>query len=369
MTVSPLASDRRPEPEPPPRDAPGPSEVRSAALGVLVVLACLYTLYFARGFLLPVVLACLLALLLAPAVRGLKRLRIPEGIGALLVLAVVVGTIGLALYQLTGPALEWLDRAPGSMRRVEQRLRQLKAPVEKVSEATERVERMARVEPGAAPREVEVAGEGLGARLFQNVWDFSADTVVMSILLYFLLASGDLFLRKLVRVLPTRADRQRAVEIAREVQSEVSAYLSTMTLINLCLGAAVGLAFHFLGMPNPALWGVMVALLNFIPYLGPLVGVATISVAAFLTFPEAGRALLVPAAYFALNFVESYFVTPLVLGRRLMLNPVVIFVGLTFWGWLWGVVGALIAVPLLVVLKIFCDRSERLAPLGEFLGS
>ncbi len=315
------------------------------------------------------VLACLLALLLAPVVRGLKRLRVPEGVGALLVLVVVVVAFAAAVYELTGPALDWLDRAPGSMRRVEQRLRQLKAPVEKVSEATERVERMARVEPGAAPRQVEVAGESLGARLFQNVWDFSANTVVMFILLYFLLASGDLFLRKLVRVLPTRADRQRAVEIARQVQSEVSAYLSTMTLINLCLGAAVALAFHFLGMPNPVLWGVMVALLNFIPYLGPLVGIATMAVVGFLTYPEVGRALLVPAVYFALNFVESSFATPFVLGRRLTLNPVVVFVGLTFWGWLWGVVGALIAVPLLVVLKIFCDRTERLAPLGEFLGS
>jgi predicted PurR-regulated permease PerM len=346
-----------------------PFEFRSMALTALLVLACLYTLYFARGFLLPVVLACLLALLLAPVVRGLKRLRVPEGIGALLVLVAVVGTLGLAAYELTGPALDWLDRAPGSMRRLEDRLRQLKAPVEKVSEATERVERMARVEDGAAPREVEVAGESLGARLFQNVWDFSANTIVMLILLYFLLASGDLFLRKLVRVLPRRADKKRAIEIARQVQSEVSAYLSTMTLINLCLGAAVALSFYLLDMPNPALWGVMVALLNFIPYLGPLVGVATMATVAFLTYPDVGRALLVPAVYFALNFVESYFVTPFVLGRRLTLNPVMIFVGLTFWGWLWGVVGALIAVPLLVVLKIFCDRTERLAPLGESLGS
>ncbi|MGH9360311.1 MAG: AI-2E family transporter [Thermoanaerobaculia bacterium] len=334
----------------------------------LFILACLYTLYVARAFLLPVVLAVLLKFVLSPLVGGLKRLRIPEGLGALIVLLALVGALGAAFYELAGPAFEWMDRAPGSMRRLEEKLRELKAPVERMSAATERVEEMAQV-GDAPPRQVEVADPSLGERLFQNVWNFSANAFVMLVLLYFLLASGDLFLRKLVRVLPTFSDRKRAVEILRQVELEVSAYLSTMTLINIGLGVAVGLAFYLLGMPNPALWAVMVALLNYVPYLGAIVGVAVMAVVAFLTFAETGEALLVPLAYLVINFVESYFVTPMILGRRLTLNPVVIFLGLTFWGWIWGITGALIAVPLLVAVKIVCDHSETLAPVGEFLGS
>ncbi|HVF62326.1 MAG TPA: AI-2E family transporter [Thermoanaerobaculia bacterium] len=334
----------------------------------LFVLASLYTLYFARAFVLPVVLAVLLSFVLQPLVRGLKKLRIPEGLGALVVLLALVGALAVAGYYLAGPAFEWMDRAPGSMRRVEAKLRELKAPVERIGEATARVEEMTQVgEEG--PNAVEVESESLGRRLFQNLWTFSANAFVMLVLLYFLLAAGDLFLLKLVRVLPTLADKKRAVEILRQVELEVSAYLSTVTLINIGLGAAVGLAFWLLDMPNPILWGVMVALLNYIPYAGAIIGAAIMAVVAFLTFKETGQAMLVPAAYLLINFAESYFVTPMVLGRRLTLNPVVIFIGLTFWGWIWGVTGALIAVPLMVILKILCDHSARLAPVGEFLGS
>ncbi|HEX5760359.1 MAG TPA: AI-2E family transporter [Thermoanaerobaculia bacterium] len=346
----------------------GPFQVRSMALVGLLVLASLYTLYFARAFVLPVILALLLSFVLQPLVRGLKKLRIPEGLGALVVLLALVGLLAFAAYELAGPALEWLDRAPGSMRRLEAKLRELKAPVERMSEATQRVEEITQVgEQG--PRPVEVESASLGERLFQNLWDFSANAVVMLILLYFLLASGDLFLRKLVRIMPTLTDKKRAVEILRQVEDEVSAYLSTITLVNLVLGVAVGLAFYLLDMPNPVLWGLMAALLNYIPYLGAMVGVAIMAVVSFLTFKETGEAMLVPLAYLAINFVESYFLTPMVLGRRLTLNPVVIFIGLTFWGWIWGITGAIIAVPLLVIFKIICDHSEPLAPIGEFLGS
>jgi len=156
---------------------------------------------------------------------------------------------------------------------------------------------------------------------------------------------------------------------ARQVESEVSRYLGTVTLINIGEGTAVGLVAYLLGMPTPVLWGVMAALLPYIPFLGAMVGIGTTAVVALLTFQETGRALLMPLAYMAINFTQAYLVTPLLLGRRLTLNPVVIFLGLTFWGWMWGVVGALIAVPLLVIFKILCDHSERLAPIGEFLGS
>ena len=190
----------------------------------------------------------------------------------------------------------------------------------------------------------------------------------MIVLLYFLLASGDLFLRKLVRVLPRLSDKKRAIEIARQTEGHISTYLSTVTLINIALGLIVGVAMHLVGMPNAILWGVMAGLLNFIPYLGALATAGILAIVSVLTFDSLGRALVAPLLYLAINTVEGYLVTPMLLGRRLTLNPVVIFLGIILWGWLWGIPGALLAVPILATFKIFCDQIEPLAPIGEFLG-
>jgi predicted PurR-regulated permease PerM len=187
-------------------------------------------------------------------------------------------------------------------------------------------------------------------------------------MLFFLLASGDLFMRKLIRVLPRVEDRKRAVEIARQVEEEVGRYLGTVTMMNLGIGTAVWISMALLGMPNPLLWGVMVFVSNFVPYLGSILCYVVIAVVGFLTFDTLGRCLLPLGVYLLLNFAEAYVVTPLVLGRRLTLNPVVLFLSLTFWGFLWGIPGAVLAVPIMVVFKIFCDHIEPLAPIGEFLG-
>jgi len=190
----------------------------------------------------------------------------------------------------------------------------------------------------------------------------------MFTLLYFLLAAGDLFLRKLIKVLPSLSDKKRAVEIARQIESDISAYLTTVTAINVVLGLAVWGIMALIGIPNPLLWGVLAMVTNYIPYLGAVVMLAILAMVGFLTFDDVGQALLAPGAFVGLNILESYILTPVVLGRRLTLNPVVIVLGLTFWGWLWGIAGALLAVPIMVVFKIFCDHSEPLAPIGEFLG-
>ena len=196
-----------------------------------------------------------------------------------------------------------------------------------------------------------------------------AGIAVVLVLLYFLLASGDLFLRKLIRTLPTLEDKKRAVDIARQLESDLSAYLSTVTLINLGLGVAVGVAMYLLGLPNPVLWGGLATILNFVPYLGAIVGILVIGLVAALTFDGVGQMLLPPLVYFLLTACEGYFVTPMILGRRLTLNPVMILLSLLFWGWLWGIAGAVLAVPMLAVVKILCDHLEPLHPLGEFLAA
>lgn len=355
-----------PEEELPPRNL---RDIRSFALSGLFLLACFYTLYFGRAFFLPIILSLLLNFLLSPIVRGLKKIHIPEALGAGVVILSLLGVLALGLFELATPAYDWMGQAPQSLRKVESRIRDLKKPVQTMSKATEQVEKIAKVAGGPKTPQVQVTTESLGSRVLSRATDFVADAVVMFILLYFLLASGDLFLRKLIKVLPSRADKQRAVEIARQIETEVSTYLATITLINVVMGLLVWGAMALIGVPNPLLWGVLAMFANYIPYLGALTMVAVLAMVGLLTFPDLPRALIPPGAFLGLHLMESYLLTPMILGRRLTLNPVVIFLGLTFWGWMWGITGAILAVPIMMVVKILCEHSERLSPVGEFLGS
>jgi len=350
----------------------GPAvDVRSLALTGIFVLLFFCTLYFARSLFLPIVLAILLNFLLAPVVRGFKRMWIPEGIGAALVILGLLGAVTLGVYRLSGPAAGWIERAPEGLERVEHRIRQLRRPVEEMRQAAEEVEReVERIAGGDSrqPQEVSVRRRTLTAVLLSRTGSFLGGAVMMTVLLYFMLASGDLFLRKLVRVLPRLEDKKRAVEIARQTENHISTYLSTVTLINVALGVVVGVAMRLVGMPNPILWGVTAGLLNFVPYLGAVVTVCVLALVSVITFDSLGRAAVAPLVYIGINALEGYLLTPMLLGRRLTLNPVVIFLGLIVWGWMWGIAGALLAVPILATFKIFCDHIEPLAPIGEFLG-
>ncbi|MGH7549573.1 MAG: AI-2E family transporter [Gemmatimonadota bacterium] len=350
----------------------GPVDIRSLALSGIFILLVFYTLYFARDFVLPVVLALLLTFLLAPVVRALERIRVPQTIGAGLVILALLSAVVYGGYSLSGPATDWIERAPQGIRRIEQRIREIQRPVEEMRQAAEEVEQQVEEIAGGGrgeqPREVQVEGETLTGVVLSQTQAFLAGAVVMVILLFFLLASGDLFLRKLVRVLPRLSDKKAAIEIARATEEHISKYLVTVTLINAGLGVAVGFAMKFAGMPNPVLWGVAAGLMNFVPYLGAVATLGMITLVSLLTFEDIGRALVAPGTYLGLNALEGYLITPMLLGRRLLLNPVVIFLGIIFWGWLWGIPGALLAVPILATFKIFCDHIEPLSPIGEFLG-
>ena len=187
------------------------------------------------------------------------------------------------------------------------------------------------------------------------------------VLIYLLLASGDLFLLKLVHVMPTLSDKKRAVDICREIQQSMAHYLLTVSLINAGLAVCVGGGLYLMGVANAGMWGVLVAVLNFIPYFGPLGGVMLLSVVGFLDFDTLWQALLPPAWYFSLHLLESNLVTPVLLGHRFELNAVVIFVSLIFWTWIWGVPGALLSVPILVCAKVICSRFKGLSSISELL--
>ena len=346
----------------------GPIDVRSIALTGIFLLLFFYTLYFGRDFFLPVTLAFILSFLLAPLVRGLARFYIPHALGAGLVFVTVLGGASYGGYQLATPASEWIAKAPQSLRHIQRELRSLKRSINEVSKATQQVEEITNISQDRSVETVQVKRPSLGEVMLIETQEFIIGSGIMFILLFFLLSSGDLFLRKLIKVLPRLQDKKRAVEIVRQIEGDISTYLFTVALINIGLGAALGCTLFFLGMPNPLLWGVMAALLNFIPYIGALAGIVIVTLAATLSFDTIWQILLIPASYWILNVIEAYLVTPVALGKRLTLNTVAIFLWVIFWGWLWGPAGALIAVPLLAILKIICDQIEPLTPIGEFLG-
>ncbi len=343
--------------------------VRSFALSGLLALALFYTLYLAREFFLPIAVALVLSFLLQPLVRGLHRLHIPEFVGAGIVLTGGLAMLAGMFYELSGPVTVWAARVPEVSAKLRRQVQTFRKPVDRVTQMTEQVQSIATpAGPQRPPQQVEMKKPDPLAGLFSKTYDVLLAFFETLILLYFLLSSGDMFLRKLIHVLPRFEDKRRAVHIAREVEDSVSHYLLTVALINAGLGTAGGLAFRALGMPNPALWGVLGFVLNFVPYLGALTLIGILTLVATATFPALLHALMVPACYLVLCIVEGNFITPWIVGRRMTLNPVVIFLALVFWGWMWGIVGALLAVPMMVIFKIFCDHVEPLAPVGEFLG-
>ena len=346
----------------------GIQNVLPLAVFGIFVMAFMAFLYWSKPFALPVVLALLLTFLLRPVVVFLARLRIPEIVGSVLVLAVFLGILAAVISNLVQPATQWVAKAPQTMRDAEQKLRKLVRPAAQLSRAAETVETITTESAGATPApKVQIKENTFQKTAFEYASTFVTSAVETVVLLFFFLALGDTFTRKLIKVLPTSRDKEKALQITHELQHNVSLFLFTITAINACLGALVGFAVMLLGMPNPLLWGAVVALLNFIPYFGPWMGIVVLAIAGFVSFDEPARAFLPPIIYLALHAVESNFITPLILGRRLTMNPVVIFLSLMFWMWLWGVPGALISVPLLMMLKVFCDHLKPLAPLGEFI--
>jgi predicted PurR-regulated permease PerM len=346
----------------------GPFDIKSVALTGLFILAVFYTMYFMRAMLLPLVLALLLSYLLAPVVRAFGRLRIRPPFAAAIVLLSLVGAIGYGVSLLSEPASGWIEKAPYSLHQLQQKLLPLKKPIERVAQATGEIDKLTSPEqPPAQTQAVVVKRSAFAEAFFTQTPEFVASFVVMFILLYFLLAYDGVFLTKIIRVTPRLGDKKRAVSIMREIESQISRYLLTITLINIGLGIAVGTTVHFLGLRNPIMWGVMVAVLNFVPYLGALTGIICMTLGAVLSFDSLGYAMIFPASYMLIAILEGNFITPWVLGRSLTLNPILILVALAFWGWMWGISGMILAVPILATFKIFCDHIEPMAPIGEFM--
>jgi predicted PurR-regulated permease PerM len=338
--------------------------VSFSIIGIFVILL-IGAFYFARAFFLPVMLALLFTLTFSPLVRYLRRHGIPSFVSAILLVISLLAVFASAATYLSDPVSQVFANSPAIAQRIEERFAPLREPLRKIMQTSAQLEQMA-VAAAPSTETVVVAQSGLAGWAADTLGGLTTTLGAALVLVVFLLSSGDLFLHKLVRMLPTYSDKKRSVRVVHDVEFEVSRYLLTITGINMCFGAVVAVAMAMLGMPNAILWGAAATVLNFIPYVGAAIGTGTALIAALITYDSIGPALLPPAAYLFFHTLESAFITPLVLGRRLELNVVAIFISLAFWSWMWGIVGALIAVPILVVVKVFCD-SFGLAHFGDFL--
>lgn len=345
----------------PPLGYPGRPRSRGTVPVVgLFILALIAAVYFGRAILMPILFGMVLALVLAPVVERLSRMKIPEPLGAALVMFAMIGLLVLAVELLVLPARDVLAELPSQVQTLfahgldwvrSFRLGKWLAP------------------PSSGDLSKQAATQGLSMTgdLLKAAQGFIVSALSAGLLAYFLLSSGDLFLTKLVRVLPTIRDKVRAVKVVRTVQNEVATYFASVAMINTGLGIAVTLLTWAFGLPMPWFWGALVALLNFIPYVGASVSAIMLLLAGMAFTDSTSHAFLLMASFIGITFVEGQLINPVLVGKRLELNHTLVFVALLFWGWMWGVGGMLLAVPLLIIIKKFADHTPGWEAVAEFL--
>lgn len=336
--------------------------------GIFILLA-VYALYFARELFIPVVLSFLFALTLSPIVRFLAKRGIPAPLSATLLVVVSAGAASFGGYLLSGPVIQLIDEVPQIGRNLTERVEELRGPFDLLMQISQQIDNVTDTVNEAGVMKVAVQQPGILSQAAGSLLSFGTTTAIVFVLSLFLLASGTLFYEKIVQSFSSLSDKKRALRVVYDVEREVSRYLLTIAVINAALGTVIGLGLWVIGMPTPFLWGVMAALLNFLPYIGALATIVVVAVISVVTFDTLGYAMVAPAFVIACNVLEGQIITPLVVGRRLELNAVAIFIAVAFWSWMWGFVGALIAVPLLVVMKVFCDHFESLQSFGNFLAA
>jgi predicted PurR-regulated permease PerM len=370
-------------------------KTRDVALVILTALAVLYTLYFAADIILPFVLALVLGLLLSPAARFLHtRLKFPRMLAALLLIGALFSALGGIGYGVSVPAHTWIAKAPQSVPELERKLGFLRRPIDLFQNGLQQMEGLMRQAghadsrggPDADTPNLESRGpasapptpgqtvtvqqsSGWGMSVLSGTRDFLSQVFTLVILLFFLLSDGDALLRRFVEILPGLPEKKRAVQIATAIERNISGYLATITLMNAFVGVANGISVWAFGLPDPLLWGLAAFMLNYIPILGALTGIAIFFFVGLFTFSNPLWALAPCGVYFLIHVMEGETITPMLLARRFTLNPLLVIAALMFWNWLWGIPGALLAVPLLAVTKIFCDNIETLTPIGHLLGA
>tara|TARA_R110001599_G_scaffold353880_1_gene602010 strand:- start:124981 stop:126180 length:1200 start_codon:yes stop_codon:yes gene_type:complete len=353
-------------------------------LNWLLALAVLYTLYFAKSLLMPIVVALLFSLLLSPLVSLFKRFRIPRSLSAVLLIAMLGGPFIVLSIELAEPVKKWMERVPELSAELTEHLDDFgekldPRPEVKANGAASEGSGFSLLswlrgdeEPEVAPP-VETAGDSAlveGVKkggvevlisLLAATPSIIAQLAVWLILVLFLLIFGPELYRNGIELLPQVRDKRRATVLIGRVRQELSRYILTVSLINAGLGVVTGSTLWLMGVNDALLWGVLVCLLNFAPYVGPIVALCMLGMAGVVQYGLEPASFLPALTYFSINLIEAQFVTPTVLGRHMRLNPLILILWLLVWGWLWGPVGVLIAVPLLVCLKLMAAQLNILA--------
>jgi predicted PurR-regulated permease PerM len=341
----------------------------STALMVLATLAVGYTLWAAQDLLLPVLLAMFFALVGNPIIRMLQRILVPRFVGALLVLVLgITGTVLLA-QQLVTPAGEWVRQVPAQMRDLAPKLRNLVKPMQEANKAAENIARAAGGENTARPVQVVKTEINDPYKVLTSTPRVAASVLAVVLLTFFFMVYGQSLQRNAIALLPGRQQKRITVEILQSIEHEISRYVLTISVINTLFGLIFAVALHALGVPldEALLWGTMAALLNFAPYVGPLIGILIMLLMGFVAFDDPLHALLPAGIYLTLHTLEGQLITPIVLGKRMALSPLILILGLMVFGWLWGIIGLLLAVPLLVCVKIVLSKIEGMEGWAKLL--
>ena len=363
-----------------------PVDVRSIGLTVLTVLGAILMLQYAQSVLIPIVVGILISYVLGPAVTSLERDGLPRILGSVIAILLLCGAIGLGVYTLSDEAMAVVENVPTAARRLADRMEarrgQPQGALEKVQTAAKEIEEAAQdasstTNPATAPRGVQrvqivepafAASDYLWAGGMGLVGLASQFTMVM-FLVFFLLVTGDLFKRKLVKIAgPTLSEKKISVQIMDDINRQISSFLRVQVVTSVLVGAATALALWWFGVQNFLLWGLLAGIFNSVPYLGPVVVTAGLALVTFMQFDDLVRTTYVAGTALAITSLEGWLLTPALMSRAAQMNPVAIFIGLLFWTWVWGVWGTILAVPMMMTIKAMCDHIESLAPIGELLG-
>jgi predicted PurR-regulated permease PerM len=342
------------------------SDVTAIFQGGTFTLMLLAACYAASEIILPIVVAFMLMLVLQPAMRILERVYLPRSLSALAIIVILFGTLAGLGTVLSGPAASWVQKLPEGIPKLQERLSFVSKPIASFQKLANRAEDLApTAEAKSLP--VKVEGTGLSDRLLNVTRTAVAGLLETMLVLFFLLISGDIFLRRLVEILPRFKHKRQVVDISQQIESDISAYLATITIMNAGVGVATGTVVALVGLGDPVLWGTVAFLLNYVPILGPMIGVVILSFVGLLSIETLWMAFLPAGLYLGIHLIEGETLTPMLIARRFTINPVLVIISLVFWYWMWGVPGAILATPMLAIIKIVSDRIESLTTFGHFI--
>ena len=371
--------------EPPHVTLPAPQNIRSMTLVILATLGVLAVLKWASAFFIPLMLGFVFYYALAPVVDGLARWSVPRALSAAVLIIGILGAVGGSLYSLADDATELINSLPSAAERLREGMRKKASgpatPLDTVQKAAAELEKAAEESSGGATpakRGVQrVVVEKPTFNIRDHLWtgtvglaSLIGQITLVTFLTYFLLLQGTTFRRKLVKITgPGLTEKKLTVQALDEINAQIQRYLLVQLLASIGVGVTTGIVFALLGLKHAAVWGVAAGILNLVPYIGSILVTGAATLVAFVQFGEFNMALAVGGASLLINTIEGYLLVPWLTSKASRMNPVAVFIGVLAWGWLWGVWGLLLGIPIMMVIKAVCDRVDHLKPVGELLGT